>query len=152
LANSSFYEVPFWPTVGNFQSLAAILYLAGIFAVRRAFRSPRPWPWLLLFSLSGLAAFFTYEPAVSLLGVGVLYAVLLPDGEGEDLRRRGRIRRLRPVLGWSLPAAAVVLGSKAYIASQGYHALFLPGDWQGLRLRVYLLVRGCVAIFSLVGA
>lgn len=151
LANSSFFEVPCWPTVGNFQSLAALLYLLGIFAVHRALRSPRPWPWFLLFALCGLAAFFTYEPAVSLLGAGFLYAVLVP-AEGEAPSWRGRIRRLLPVLGWSLVAAAVVLGSKAYTASLGYQAAFLPGDWTAVKLRVYLLLRGFVAIFSLVGA
>lgn len=155
LANSSFFEVPCWPTVGNFQSLAALLYLLGIFAVHRAVRSPRPWPWLLLFALCGLAAFFTYEPAVSVLGVGILYAVLVPAPEGKDGEKpswRGRIRRLLPVLGWSLAAAAVVLGSKAYTASLGYQAAFLPGDWTTWKLRIYLLLRAFVGIFSLVGA
>src|SRR5262245_52802073 len=57
LANSSFYEVPFWPTVGNFQSLAALLYLSGIFAVHRAFHSARRRLWIFLFSVCGLAAF-----------------------------------------------------------------------------------------------
>jgi hypothetical protein len=150
LANSSFYEVPFWPTVGNFQSLAAMLYLAGILAVIRAYRSPRPLPWLALFSLCSLAAFFTYEPAVSLLGVGLLYAALVPfDGTPTP---RDWARRALGALGPALPAVAVVLGSKLYTSSLGYQAAFLPRDWAGLRFRVYLLARGCVAIFSLRGA
>lgn len=151
LANSSFYEVPFWPTVGNFQSLAAMLYLAGVLAVIRAFRSPRPWPWIVLFSLCGLAAFFTYEPAVSVLGVGVLYAALVPPG-GEPLPLRDRARRTLAVLALSLPAIAVVLGSKLYTSAQGYQAMFLPHDWAGLKFRLYLLLRGCVAIFTLRGS
>jgi|GEM_PF-3355297 len=151
LANSSFYEVPFWPTVGNFQSLAAMLYLAGVLAVIRAFRSPRPWPWIVLYSLCGLAAFFTYEPAVSVLGVGVLYAALVPPREG-TFALRERARRTLAVLLPSLPAIAVVLGSKLYTSTKGYQAMFLPHDWAGLKFRIFLLVRGCVAIFSLRGA
>jgi hypothetical protein len=144
LANSSFYEVPFWPGVGNFQSLAALLYLAGLLALARAFRSPHPRGWTALFSLCGLAAFFTYEPAVSLLGVGVLYAFL------QD-RDAGR-RRWPGVLVAVLPALAVALGSKLYTAGLGYHAMFPPHDAAGLRLRLYRLVRGCVALFTLMGS
>lgn len=147
LANSSFYEIPFWPTVGNFQSLAAVLYLAGIFALHRAFRSARPWAWVVLYSLCGLAAFFTYEPAVSLLGVGLFYALFVPDGEGLSWRRRA-LTVLLP----SLPAIAVVLGSKLYTSLQGYQAMLLPGDWASLKLRIQMLVRGCIATFSLLGA
>ena len=139
LANSSFYEVPFWPTVGNFQSLAALLYLAGVLAVIRAFRSPRTWPWIVLFSLCGLAAFFTYEPAVSVLGVGVLYAALAPPGEGEPAALRDRARRTLAVLAPSLPAFAVVLGSKLYTSAPGLSGCFFPHDWAGLKFRIYLL-------------
>jgi len=152
LANSSFYEVPFWPTVGNFQSLAALLYLVGVFAVHRAFHSSRPWPWLLLFSLCGLAAFFTYEPAISVLGVGLLYAALVPTQEGQAPSWRQRIRPVLTVLAASAPALAVVLGSKLYTSSRGYQTMFLPADWWSLKFRIFLIVRGCVAIFSLVGA
>src|SRR5436305_9520506 len=81
LANSSFYEVPFWSVVGNFQSLAAIFYLGGIFAVHRAGRSPRPAGWAVLFALCVLAGFFTYEPAVSLLPV-VRFRVVLSPADG----------------------------------------------------------------------
>jgi len=144
LANSSFYEVPFWPTVGNFQSLAALLYLGAIFALLRR--------RTLLFSLCALAAFFTYEPAVSVLGVGLLYAAVDPSATAEGLSWRQRCRRMLTVLGWSLPALAVILGSKLYTSALGYHAAFLPHDWHGLKFRVYLLVRGCIAIFSLRGA
>lgn len=152
LANSSFYEVPFWPTVGNFQSLAALFYLLGIFVLHRAFHSPRSWPWIFLFSLCGLAAFFTYEPAISLLGVGFLYAYLVPVRDTEPLSWPDRRRRVLAVLVPSLPAIAVVLGSKLYTSSQGYQALFLPSDWENLKFRAHLLVRGCIAIFSLVAA
>ncbi|MFL6263126.1 MAG: hypothetical protein ACJ76Y_25795 [Thermoanaerobaculia bacterium] len=152
LANSSFYEVPFWPTVGNFQSLAALLYLLGIFAVDRAFRSPRPWPRLLVFSLSGLAAFFTYEPAVSMLGVGMIYAAVVPARDGEPLSWGPQARRVLAVLGTALPVIAIVLGSKLYTSSQGYQAAFLPHDWNLLKFRIYLLVRGLIGIFSLRGA
>ena len=152
LANSSFYEIPFWPTVGNFQSLAALLLLGGVFAVHRAFHSPRRSLWLLLYSLCGLAAFFTYELAISALGVGFLYALLVPACEGEALSWQDRRRRVLAVLALSAPALALVLGSKLYTSSQGYQAMFLPNDWASLKLRIYLLVRACVALFSLVGA
>jgi hypothetical protein len=152
LANSSFYEIPFWPTVGNFQSLAAMLYLGGVLAVMRAFRSPRSWPWLLLFSLCAVAAFFTYEPAVSVLGVGMLYAALVPPTAGEGLALGERLRRAATVILLSLPAVAVILGSKLYTSRKGYPAIFLPQDWAGMKFRIYLLVRGCVAIFTLHGS
>src|SRR6476646_3715986 len=93
LANSSFFEVPFWPTVGNFQSLAALLCLAAVFAVHQAFQSARPWLWASLFALCGLTAFFTYEPAVSVLGAGILYAFLVPARKGEVPSWRERKRR-----------------------------------------------------------
>ncbi|MFL6195903.1 MAG: hypothetical protein ACJ75H_17115 [Thermoanaerobaculia bacterium] len=150
LANSSFFEVPFWPTVGNFQSLAALLYLGGLLALARAFESARRWPWIVLFWLCGLAAFFTYEPAVSVLGVGLLYAALVPGGEGESLKPRAR--RTLATLAATLPAIAVVLGSKVYTSLQGYQAMFLPHDVAAIKERLYLLLRGCVAIFTLRGA
>jgi hypothetical protein len=152
LANSSFFEVPFWPTVGNFQSLAALLCLAAVFAVHQAFQSSRRWLWTFLFSLCGLAAFFTYEPAVSVLGAGILYALLVPPREGETLSWREQSRRAFNVLIPSLPALAVVLASKLYTSSQGYQAMLLPHDWAAWKIRLHLLVRGYLAIFSLVGA
>jgi len=152
VANSSFYEVPFWPTVGNFQSLAAILYLAAVLAVHRAFRSSRRWPWIFLFSLCGVAAFFTYEPAVSVLAVGPLYPLLQAPPDGEAPTWKERWQRMLAVLAPSLPAFAVVLGSKLVTALHGYQAMFAPTSLADLRVRIYLLVRGCVAIFSLLGA
>lgn len=148
LANSSFYEIPFWPTVGNFQSLASLIYLGGLFAVHRAFRSSRPWPWLPLFSLCGLAAFFTYEPTLSIFGAGVLLVLLA----GEDVSWRDRLRRALATAAWSLPAVAVILGSKLYTSRLGYAAALFPTDWASVKQRIYLLVRGCIGIFSLLGA
>ena len=115
----------------------------------RAFPLPRSWPWLLLFSLCAVAAFFTYEPAVSVLGVGMLYAALVPPTAGEGLALGERLRRAATVILLSLPAVAVILGSKLYTSRKGYPAIFLPHDWAGMKFRIYLFVRGCVAIFTL---
>ena len=153
LANSSFYEVSCWSVVGNFQSLAAMFYLGGIFAVHRAVRSPRPAGWAALFALCVLLAFFTYEPAVSLLPVGLLQAVLMPAKEGtSDWTARSLIRRLRPFVLPALAVALVVAVSKALTSASGHTALFLPGSLDELKFRVFLLVRGCIAIFTLRGA
>jgi hypothetical protein len=146
LANSSFYEVPFWSVVGNLQSLAAVFYLGGIFAVHRAVRSPRPAGWAALFAACVLLAFFTYEPAVSLLPVGLLQALLMPAEDEKPLRR------LRP---FALPALAVVLVvgiSKLLTSASGQQAMFLPRTGAELMFRAYLLVRGCIAIFTLRGS
>ncbi|HEV7785312.1 MAG TPA: hypothetical protein VGQ28_08245, partial [Thermoanaerobaculia bacterium] len=153
LANSSFYEVSCWSVVGNFQSLAAIFYLGGIFAVHRAVRSPRPAGWAALFALCVLLAFFTYEPAVSLLPVGLLQAVLIPAQEGTgDWTAGSLIRRLRPFVLPALAVALVVGASKALTSATGHHAMFLPRTLDELKLRIFLLVRGCIAIFTLRGS
>jgi hypothetical protein len=149
LANSSFYEVSCWSMVGNFQSLAAIFDLGGIFAVHRAMRSPRPARWAALFALFVLAAFFTYEPAVSLLPVGLLQAVLMPASGADS---KGLVRRLRPFV---LPAVAVALVvgvSKALTSATGHNAMFLPRTLDDVKFRIYLLARGCIAIFTLRGS
>jgi hypothetical protein len=129
VANSSFYEIPFWPVVGNFQSLAALLYLAGLLAAWQAGRSPRRFLWASVFALCGLAAFFTYEPAVSVLAAGLFFPLLLPDSNPGappvGLLHRSW-RRLRPFVIPLAAAAAVVLGSKLLTAQAGYHAMFLP--------------------------
>lgn len=149
LANSSFYEVPFWSVVGNLQSLAAVFYLGGIFAVHRAVRSARPAPWAALFAVCATLAFFTYEPAVSLLPVGLLQAVLMP---AEDEKTAGLRRRLRPLALPALAVALVVGVSKVITSVSGLHAMFLPRTGSDLMFRAYLLVRGCVAIFTLRGS
>jgi hypothetical protein len=155
VANGSFYEIPFWPVVGNFQSLAALLYLAGLLAAWRACRSPRPFLWTSVFALCGLAAFFTYEPAVSVLAVGLLPALLLPESRAgapaEGFFRRS-LRRLLPFVVPLVMAAVIVLGSKALTARAGYNAMFIPDSWEAVKTRVYLLVRGCVALLTLRGA
>ncbi|HSS48623.1 MAG TPA: hypothetical protein VLX28_06735, partial [Thermoanaerobaculia bacterium] len=153
LANSSFYEVSCWSVVGNFQSLAAIFYLGGVFAVHRALRSPRPAGWAALFALCVLLAFFTYEPAVSLLPVGLLQAVLMPEQEGtSDWTLGSLVRRLRPFVLPALAVALVVGVSKALTSATGHPAMFLPRNLDEIKLRIFLLVRGCIAIFSLRGS
>ena len=159
VANSSFYEIQFWPVVGNFQSLTALLYLAGLLAAWQAGRSARPLLWTSVFALCGVAAFFAYEPAVSVLAVGLLPALLFPqDGAAvPDTRFFHRFfsqtwRRLRPFVIPLLAAAVVVLGSKLLTTRAGYHAMFIPNSWEEVKNRVYLLVRGCVALLTLRGA
>src|SRR6185369_6754057 len=155
VANSSFYEIPFWPVVGNFQSLAALLYLAGLLAAWQTRRSPRPFLWASVFALCGLAAFFTYEPAVSVLAAGLLPVLLLPE-DADTAPEAGFLRRAwRRLLPFALPlavAAVIVLGSKVLTAQAGYHAMFVPDSWEAVKTRVYLLVRGCVALLTLRGA
>lgn len=152
LANSSFYEVPFWPVVGNFQSLAAFFYVGGIFAVHRACHSRRPWGWLALFALCVLAGFFTYEPAISLVFVGFAYAAVWPVGDGSEAPLRRRLRRLALVAVAALPVLTLTLVSKAYAASTGHTAMFLPASLWDLRFRLHLLVRACIGIFTLRGS
>jgi hypothetical protein len=147
VANSSFYEVPFWPVIGNFQTLAAFFYVGGIFAVDRAFRSARPWPWLALFALCVLAGFFTYEPTVSLLFVGFVRAAFWPDGD-----RRQRLRRAGAVALAAIPILALIAVVKVQAVSAGNSAMFLPDSLWALRFRLHLLVRAVIGIFSLRGS
>ena len=139
LSNSSFYDVPLWPVIGNFHSLSALLYLAALFAVHRAVRSERPALWAGTFALASLAAFFTYEPAVSVVAAGFLYAALV-------------FARVRPLLPAVLGAAGVVLASKIWFAALGHTALLLPNGLEGVVIRLFLLVRACIALFTLRGA
>ena len=95
---------------------------------------------------------------MSLLPVGLLQAVLMPAGESNgdgargDFRIAVLVRRLRPFL-WPAVAAALVVGiSKALTAATGHNAMFLPKTLAELDFRIYLLVRGCIAIFTLRGA
>ena len=152
LSNSSFYDVPLWPVVGNFHSLSALLYLAALFAVHRAVRSARPATWVWSFALASLAAFFTYEPAVSVLAAGLFYAVLVPVGAAEPGGGRTGLARARLLAPALLTAAAVILASKVWAAAAGHTALIPPNGLEGLVIRLYLLVRACIALFSLRGA
>ncbi|HEY2737316.1 MAG TPA: hypothetical protein VGK45_02860, partial [Thermoanaerobaculia bacterium] len=115
--------------------------------------------WTSVFALCGVTAFFAYEPAVSVLAVGLLPALLLPE-DGAAAPAAGFFhrflsqtwRRLRPFVIPLLAAAVVVLGSKILTSRAGYHAMFIPSNWEEVKNRVYLLVRGCVALLTLRGA
>src|SRR5688500_1045328 len=152
LANASFYEVPVWPVVGNFQSFAALLYVAGVALAIRSGRPPRAWGWALAFGACALAAFFTYEPTLSLLPVGVVAALLADRAPEVSVGGRG------PAAGWkrAVPAAAAAAGvlavallAKAVLSAAGDRAAFLPGDLETLRLRALFLLRAVVAVFML---
>ena len=152
LANASFYEVPLWPVVGNFQSFAALLYVAGVALAIRSGRPPRAWGWALAFGACALAAFFTYEPTLSLLPVGVLAALLSDRAPEVSALGSGR------AAGWrrAVPAAAVAAGvlavavlAKAALSAAGDRAAFLPGDVETLRVRALFLLRAVVAVFTL---
>jgi hypothetical protein len=151
VSNASFYDVPLWPVIGNFHSLAALFYLAALAAVDRALRSARPAPWALAFAASCLLAFFTYEPAVSVLAAGLLYAVFVPAGGLEAGWRAAlaRTRRLAPAL---IGVPAVVLASKAWAASAGLTVALPPRGLDALAIRLYLLVRACIGLFTLRGS
>ncbi len=148
LANSSFYDVPLWPVVGNFHSLAAMFYLAALFALRTESPARRNG----LFALFTLLGFFTYEPTLSVLAVGALYVFFAPfAGEGTADWRAGlsRVRALLPAL---LGVPAVVLASKIWASRHGSVPFFVPHDLQALTIRGFLLVRACLGLFSLRGA
>ncbi|MEO8504980.1 MAG: hypothetical protein ABI609_13865 [Acidobacteriota bacterium] len=145
VANVSFYEVPLWPTVGNFQSLAAMLYLVGAAAALRLARGERPWVSGAVFALATVTAFYTYEPAFSLLPVGILAAPIFGrEGTGA--------RRARPLIAAALATAAMVAAGKVYAAAHGSSAAFLPTDWPSLTQRLHYMVRATIGLFSLRGA
>lgn len=150
LANASFHEVPFWTGVGNFQSLTALLYLAGISAALRAGRSPRPLPWSLLFAACGLAAFFTYEPAFSLFPVGVLAAALAGESPGEGRWRVWARRGWWPMVTAAV-AVAIVLVTKIRLSAAGDRAFFLPETLNDMAVRLLFVVRAVIHIFTLRG-
>lgn len=151
LANASFYEVTFWPVIGNFQIVAGLLQLAGLYAAHRAVRSARPALWAGLFGLAAVLAFFTYEPAVSLLPAGILYAALVPPA-GQDRSFRAMWRRAMPLIVAAVLAFLPMLAAKIHAASSGHTALFFPDTWDAVRTRLHFLVRGVLSIFSLRGA
>ena len=148
VANSSFYEVTSWPVIGNFQIAAGLLQLGGLFAVQR---SARPAPWLALFGLAAVLAFFTYEPAVSLLPAGVLYAALVPL-PGGDRSWRQMARRAAPVLAAAVLAFVPMLAVKIWAASSGSAALFLPEDLHTAAIRLQFLLRSSLSVFTLRGS
>lgn len=152
VANSSFYEVTHWPVVGNFQILAGLFQLAGIFVALRATKSPRPAPWAALFAVLAVLAFFTYEPAISMLPMGVLAAALLTTGPpaAADWSWRAMVRRSLPVLIGGMAAFAVMLGAKIHASLTSSHdALFLPQSLYEILVRIHFLVGGCLSIFTL---
>lgn len=151
LTNASFYEVTCWPVIGNFQIAAGLLQLGGLFAVDRAVRSTRPAPWAGLFGLCAVLAFFTYEPAISLLPAGVLYAALVPP-PGGDRSWRQMWRRAAPLLVASALAFLPMIAAKIHAASSGQTALFLPENLDAVRTRLHFLIRGCIGIFTLRGS
>lgn len=163
VANASFYEVTFWPVIGNFQILAGFLQLGGIMAALRAAESPRPagrWGWSALFAALALAAFFTYEPAVSLLAAGPLAAALLsPGGAGGSggfswlpwRDWRDRIRRALPVLTAAVLAFLPMVTAKVLAEKSGETAMFFPESLDAVRIRIQFLTRACIAMFTLRG-
>lgn len=151
LSNASFYDVPLWPVVGNIHSLAAIFGLAGLCAVLQAFRSRRPFLWAAAFGLLSLAAFFTYEPAASVLAAGLLYAFFVPVGATGPAKWKEGLSRVLVLLPAGLAAVGIILASKLWAASQGLTVLLLPSDFQGLEMRLFLFVRGVISLFTFRG-
>lgn len=148
LANASFYEVPLWTGVGNFQSLAALLYLASLLVALEAGHSTHPIAWSILLGVLGLAAFFTYEPAVSVLPVAALAATFAgARAEGSRRERRWRFAAA-PTVAVAI-AAAVILAVKTWLVATGDHAMFLPASLDEIRQRLYWVERAVLGIFSL---
>jgi hypothetical protein len=152
LVNASFHEVPLWPVVGNFQSFAALLYVAGVALALRSARPPRSWGWALGFGACALAAFFTYEPTLSLLPVGVLAALLGERGSQVSAGGSGPVaawRRAVPAATAAAGVLAIALLVKAGLSAAGDRAAFLPGDLETVRVRALFLLRAVVAVFTL---
>lgn len=148
LANASFYEVPLWTGVGNFQSLAALLYLAGVLAAFEAGRSEQRVLWSVLLGILGLAAFFTYEPALSILPVGALVAM---HAKGMDTRSGWRplLRGVGAPLVASAVSTVLILVVKARLAAAGDPAMFLPTSLDTIRQRLFWAERAVLSVFSL---
>ncbi len=152
LANSSFYDVPFWPVVGNFHSLAAMFYLAALFALRTERAARRN----ALFALFTLLGFFTYEPTLSVLAAGAFYVFFAPFGEanreGGTLDWRGGLSRVRALVPPLAGVVAVVFASKVWASRHGSTPFFVPHDLHTLLIRAFLLVRAAIGLFTLRGA
>ncbi len=146
VANGSFYDVTLWPVVGNLHSLAAMLYLGGLFAVLRTLRAPHPARWAALFAAASLLAFLTYEPALSVAPAGLLLAF---SSRGDDAAALRRARRA--LLAALLVAAVAVLRIKIWGLSQGSVLAQLPGTFDELTTRLFLAVRAVIALFTLRG-
>jgi hypothetical protein len=155
-ANASFYEIPFWPGVGNFQSAAALIYVAAVVAGwRSASGAPgRPsaarWAWAAVFGLLALAAFFTYEPAFSAIPAGVLAAMAARDLGGR-VAFRDRLRLAFPALAAGTVAVGCSLAAKAALAAKGDPAFFLPTSAHDILLRLHFVIKGVLATFLLRG-
>ena len=152
LANSSFYDVPLWPVVGNFHSLAAMFYLAALFSLRTERAARRN----ALFTLFTLLGFFTYEPTLSVLAAGALFVFFSPFGRASREDRpadwRGGLARVRSLLPALVGVPAVVLVSKLWASRHGSTPFFVPHDLHALTVRAFLLVRACIGLVSLRGA
>jgi hypothetical protein len=150
LSNSSFYEVPFWPGVGNLQSVAGLLTVAGVSAALASVKKPGWWaPGL---SIVILLAILTYEPAISLAPVAVLAAWAAAAGNEPAGTWRTGLSRCRRAMIAAAFAVAAELALKAYLASGGHPAFFMPTTLDGLRLRLFFAVRACIGIFTLRGS
>jgi|CXWL01.1.fsa_nt_gi hypothetical protein len=163
LAHPGFYEVPLWPLVGNFQSLAAALCLAALAAARRSAATRAAGDGsggvatAAAYFACTLLAFFTYEPTVSLVPAGVAAALLWGGRAGEEGQSfwasfRPRLAAARPVLLAAAGLCAVVAGSKLWSSAHGYQAAYFPKTLWELGYRLYLLVRGVLSIFTVTGS
>ncbi len=149
--NAGFHEVTGWPVVGNFQSLAAALYLGALFAALRTTAGDRRWHWAAGFWGFALAAFFTYEPTVSVFVVAPLAAWLVPRRNG-GAPSRSSVRDLAPLaLAVALGGAAVML-SKLATTQTGHQAAFFPTDLESLKAHAFYALRAAVSAFSLRGS
>lgn len=152
LANASFYELTMWPVIGNFQFVAALLQLCGLWVAHRALRAERPLRWIALFALAAVLAFFTYEPAISLRAAGVLYAALVPRDRAEGWSPREMWSRARGLLAGGVVALVPMLAAKLFAVHSGNTALFLPRSLPEIEQRLHFAVRAVVSIFTLRGS
>lgn len=156
LANASYFQIVDWSVVGTFQSLGVVFSLLALGAVLAG--GP------VRFALFSILAFFTYEPMVSVVPVGLLLHTLTPGpspagGRGENGGRvsahvgtgfrAARIRDLRP---WLLAAAAVglviALVKVPAVAGEG-HLVNPPRGMADVTARLGLAARGTFATLAL---
>lgn len=154
LGSASFYEVTFWPVVGNAYALAAVLFLLGLGTVlEMAGPGARPgarWRLAVWF----LAAVLCYTGMVTLLPLAAI-VLLLSRFRGLAGRPPAPWREPREWLSVAralLPCVAALvlpgLAKARFFAQEMSAATYFRFDW----VRVYTLDQGLVSVFSLRGS
>jgi hypothetical protein len=139
LTSACLYDIVYWPLVGNFHSLAAVLALAALHAVL----VDRP----IRFAVLAMLAFLTYEPMLSTAPAGLSLAAFLrreptPESFG------ARLRALRP---WLVAAGLVVVlagAIKLAVALEGGRVTQAPQNAGALLTRFELAAKSLLKLFT----